>query len=260
MSEATVVAASRVTPRAPVIRDRARLFYAGAACVMLLVMVLGFRHFYLEGRAHPGRELTPPIRTLIIVHAVSMSAWVLLFLAQTVLITRRQYKTHMALGRAAAVFAGLIVVTGLMLSIQSTRFAPPGFVIWSLTGRQFMAVPFFSILLFGAMVGAAVWFRNRSEIHRPMMLFATLSALGAATGRIDLLNGLYQGTAFEPVLGPSLGVLVIGGVLLVAKWALTRSFDKWFAISYGLVVATFLLTMQVARTDAWGRFVDFVVG
>lgn len=260
MTEATAVASRPVPRRAPIVRDRTRLFYAGAACLMLLVMLVGFRHFYLEGRAHPGRELTPPIRTTIIVHGVSMSAWVLLFLAQTVLITRRQYKMHMALGRVGAVLAGLIFVTGLILSVQSTRFAPPDLVIWSLTGRQFMAVPFFSILLFGAMVAAAVWYRKRAEIHRPMMLFATLSALGAASGRIDLFNGLYQGTSLEPVFGPSLGVLVIGAMLVAAKWMLTRSFDKWFAISYGLVVAMFLLMMQIATTAAWGRFVDGIVG
>ena len=39
--------------------NRTRLFYAGAACVMLIAVLIGFRHFFLQGRAHPGRELTP---------------------------------------------------------------------------------------------------------------------------------------------------------------------------------------------------------
>ncbi len=260
MNEIAAVVPSGVTRPVPVGRDPARLFYAGAACLMLLVMLIGFRLFYLQGKAFPDREIAPPIRTLVIVHAVSMTAWVLLFLVQTVLVSRRQYRTHMALGRAAAVVAGLIVVTGLILSVQSTRFSPPGLIIWSLTGRQFMAVPFFSILLFGGMVGAAVWYRKQSRIHRPMMLFATLSALGAATARIGLLNGLYEGTALAPIFGPSLGVVVIGAVFVAVNWALMRSFDKWFAISYGLVVATFLLAMQIATTGAWSRFVDSVVG
>lgn len=243
----------------PAIQDRGRFFYPAAACLMLLIMFAGFRHFYLHGQAYPGRELAPPIKTLVIFHGVSMSAWMLIFLAQSVLVTRKQFKVHITLGKLAAAFAVSIVVSGLMLSVQSTRIAPPDFVLWGMTGKQFMAVPFFGILLFAAMVGTAVWFRKRSEIHRPMMLFATLSALAAATARVDLISNLYQGTTWERIFGPFLSVLVLGAILVAARWALTRSFDRWFAISYGVVLLAFVMTMQVATTAAWVRSVDFMI-
>ena len=56
---------------------------------MLIAVLVGFRHFFLQGRAHPGRELTPPIRSLIMVHGAVMTGWVLTFLIQTILIATR---------------------------------------------------------------------------------------------------------------------------------------------------------------------------
>ncbi len=241
-------------------RERLRLFYFASACLMLLITLVGFQQFYLHGKAHPGRDIAPPIKTLVIVHGLAMTGWVLLFLVQSFLITTKRHRVHMQLGRAAAAFAIVILVSGVMLSIESTRLAPPGFVIWSMSARQFMAVPFFGIWLFAGMVGVGVYYRRRSEIHRPMMLFATLSALAAATGRIEAVNAVYQGTVWERVFGPFLIVLIVGAVLVFLKWALTRTFDKWFAISYAVIFAAFLLTIQIARTPAWEKVVVILVG
>jgi hypothetical protein len=66
--------------------NRARLFYSGAAAALFILAFLGFQQFYLHGKAYPDRELAPPIRTLLIVHGVAMSAWMLLFVAQPLLI------------------------------------------------------------------------------------------------------------------------------------------------------------------------------
>lgn len=254
------LAAPGPIPNSAAQQHRARLFYAGAAFLMLVLMLIGFRHFYLEGRAHPGRELPPPIRTLIILHGVSMSVWVLLFLGQCLLVTARKVRVHMMVGRVAALFALAILVSGLLLAVASTRAAPPGLTIWSRTPKQFLAVPFLSILLFGGMVGVAVWYRKVPAIHRPMMFFATLNALGAATSRIDLINGWYVGTAWEDIFGPFLGVLALGAVLVLVKWWMTRTFDKWFALSYGVVLVVLLAIVRISATPAWERFADLLVG
>jgi len=51
-----------------------------------------------------------------------------------------------------------------------------------------MAIPLISILIFGVFVAIGVWYRRRPEIHRPMMLLATLSIVAAATDRITGLS------------------------------------------------------------------------
>lgn len=152
--------------------NRARLFYTGAAALLLILMFLGFQQFYLHGKAFPNRELTPPIRTLLNLHGTAMSAWMLLFLAQPLLIVSGNRRVHMMLGRIGAVLAGCIVFLGLRVGIESARVNPPDMKIWGLVPKQFMAIPVISILIFAVFVIAGVWNRRRPEVHRPMMCWA----------------------------------------------------------------------------------------
>ena len=84
--------------KGPASPERARLLYLGAAVLLLVLMFLGFQQFYLHGRAYPGRELTPPIRTLLILHGIGMTTWMLLFLVQPLLIVAGNRRVHMMLG------------------------------------------------------------------------------------------------------------------------------------------------------------------
>jgi hypothetical protein len=228
---------------------------------MLLAVLIGFRHFFLQGQAHPGREITPPIRTLIIVHGISLTAWVLVFLVQSVLIATGNRRVHIMLGRIAAVLAGFIVVSGFWFNLASFRLAPPGFVVWTLTMKQFMILGFYTLAMFAGFVSVGLWYRKRPEIHRPMMLLATLSIMSPAIARIDVLNALYQGTAIERIFGPSLGMLVLGaafGVLLqLQSVAAGRALP--YVIGYGVLAATQLLIIGLARTNAWDTFATFLL-
>jgi len=236
-----------------------RLFYAGAAALILVLMFLGFQRYYLRGQAFPEREIAPPMRTLILLHATAMTAWVVLFMVQTPLVVNRGYRVHMALGRVGAALAAAMVVLGLIVGVISARHTPPEVRIWTLTPRQFLSVPLISIVLFGVCVAVAVWYRRRPDVHRPMMLTATLIAIPAAVSRIAPLGDLYQGTALETVVGPFLWTMVLATVLLVTKCVLSRSFDRWLAVGYALLVASSLLIMQLARTTAWDRFADLLL-
>jgi hypothetical protein len=240
-------------------RDRKRLFYIGTACVMLIAVLIGFRHFFLQGAAHPGRELTPKIRSLIIVHGISMTGWVILFLVQSFLIAARRHRLHMRLGWFAVVLAALILVSGFWFNLASFRLAPPDFVLWTLTMKQFMVLGFYTLLMFAAFVGVGVLYRRRPEIHRPMMLLATLSTMTPAIARIDALNAVYQGTVLERIFGPSLGMLVLGAAFCLMKWCIGRTVDRWYAIGYCVLAATQLLTIQFARTRAWDQFASFLL-
>ena len=107
--------------------------------------------------------------------------------------------------------------------------------------------------MFVAMMGVGLWRRRRPEIHRPMMLLATLGLLAAAIGRIDTVTRLYQGTALERVFADSLGMLVLGAVFVFVKSWMTRKLDKWFLIGYGALALANLAWVQIARTAAWDR-------
>lgn len=246
--------------KGPASPKRARRFYVGIAALLLVLMILGFQQFYLHGKAYPDRELAPPIRTLLILHGIGMSAWLLLFLVQPLLIMAGNRRVHMMLGRIGAALAACIVILGFRLGIEATRISPPDMIIWGLAPKQFMAVPIISIIIFAGFVIAGVWNRRRPEVvHRPMLLLATLAAMSAAVSRIDCINALYHGTVWETVFGPFFGTLAIGAFFLVMKWLLARPLNRWFAIGYAGLVVSSALILQLATTGTWDHFASFLL-
>jgi hypothetical protein len=63
----------------------------------------------------------------------------------------------------------------------------------------------------------------------------------------------------QTILGPFLWTLVIATLLLVVKWLMTRSLDRWFAIGDGCLVASYLLVWRFATTDAWDRIATLLL-
>jgi hypothetical protein len=96
----------------------------------------------------------------------------------------------MKLGVFGAVLAAAIVITGLRIGIEAARVTPPDLQVFGLVPKEFMAVPVLSIPVFGLFVLLGVANRRRPEVYRPMMLMASLSIMGAALGRMTLLNAL----------------------------------------------------------------------
>jgi hypothetical protein len=222
-------------------------------------MFLGFQRFYLHGRAYPDRPLTPPIAHLVILHGAAMTGWMVVFLAQPLLILAGNRRLHMRVGRIAAVLAACIVLLGVKLAIEAARAKPPGMLTNGLTATQFMAIPILSMAMFGGLVGAAVWFRRRPSWHRSLMLLGTLAALSAAIARIDVLSGLYAGTFWDRVWGPFFFTAVVAVFLLILQCLLTRSLDRFFAWGCAGLAAALALAFQATTTPAWDTFAQFLL-
>lgn len=252
-------AASVAVPKRSKPHDRARYFYSGAALSLLVIMFLGFQQFYLHGRAFPNRPLTPPVRTLLVAHGLAMSAWMVLLVAQPLLVVNRRIRVHMMLGKFGAALAACIFVLGFKLGIAATQVAPPEVRLWNLPYKQFMAVPIISITLFAAFVTVGIVNRRRPAIHRPMMLLATLAAIPAAFDRIEAISSLYRHTIWGTLFGPFFSSLVIGAVFLLVKWALTRKFDRYYAPGWCVLVVVGAAIMRLATTPAWDNIATFLL-
>lgn len=243
------------TPRRPSSSaKRARWFFALCGVVVVAGTLVGFEQFYFHGRAFPGREITPPIRTLIIAHGVAMALWITLFIVQPMLVATKRLKVHMALGRAGAVVAAVVLVLGVILAFRSSQVAPPEARIMGFKPDPFLAIPLNSILLFGILVGVGIWQRKRPAIHRAAMLTATLGALTAALNRIDALNHLFMGTLADRVLGPFVPTVALGVVLLVVRCAWIRGFDKWLAAGVAVLALFAVGDTALAHSAAWESF------
>ncbi|HSI37303.1 MAG: hypothetical protein ACAI43_10230 [Phycisphaerae bacterium] len=245
--------------RSPTVSSHNRWFYSVASLSLLVLVIIGFMPFYLQGKAFPGRPLTPPIRTLIIVHGCLMTAWMLLAVGQPLLVGTRQKRLHMKLGIVGVALAVGIVVAGLKIGVESARVAPAELRVFGLDPRQFMAIPVLSIMVFGLLVLVGVMNRRRPGVHRPMMLIASVSLIGAALGRMAPLNALYAGTFWEVMFTAFFMQVIFAAVLLLAKWVVTRSFDRWLAAGVaGLTVASAAISLG-AKTQTWDRVATFLL-
>jgi hypothetical protein len=247
MTIATPASATKITERRIKLD---RLFYVVAAGVMLIFTAGGFRNFYLHGRA-PWGEMTNQIMPLIVAHGLAMSGWVILFLVQSILILTGRRRLHLVIGPLGGVLAAAIVILGATVAPLSVRFSPQ---IYATLGgpRPFLATMLLQMLSFGTLVGIGLVYRRRPEIHRPMMLLATIVIQSGALGRFPYIENL---AAFPPlyVWGP---VLLFGGLLFVLQWGMSRTPNRWYLIGYaGMVMASFL-SVAVGRTALWNGMVS----
>ena len=245
----------------PALTSRAnpeRFLYLGFSTLLFVLMLLGFRQFYLHGHAVSGQPLPPPVRTLLIVHGTAMTTWMALFLVQPLLIASRNHRLHMSLGLFGAGLAACIVVLCMWTAIATTQKIHTDLVRYGLNRRQFMVVPLGDIGAFAVFVGIGIWNRKKPKIHAPMMLLATLAIMAAATNRIPEFHGLGASNVWGHVFGPHLIPLAVGVLFLSTKSALTRSFDRWFAGGLAGCALLFALGMHLAPTAAWDRFVTFL--
>lgn len=238
----------------------ARIFYSASALVILVLVVIGFRHFYFEGGAYPGRPIPAPIRALVIAHGVSMSAWLIFFAVQPMLVASGNPRAHMKAGKIGGLLALAIVVLGSMIAVQSAKNAPPEQVLWTLDREQFMAVPLIGVWIFAAFVAAGLWHRKKPATHRAMMLTASLAVAAAGISRIDVTNNLYMGTRWEYYFGPFLTTLVLAFAMLAIRSAIIRSLDRALAVGTLLLAAACVGTMIIARTGAWQSFATALMG
>lgn len=245
--------------RAPTKPRRDRLFYTGAAALILVLMLLGFHKYYLHWKTSAGGYFPAPMRTPIFLHASVMTAWVVLSVIQPLLIASGRRRLHMTIGRFGAVLALGVVVMGTWVATLAASLGRPEGGFAGLTTKAFDMLSVSFVVMFGVFVAVAVSFRFRPEIHRPMMLMATLIVIPAAVDRFGPIYGLYGGTVFEQTLGPHLSAFVIATLLLVVKWLITGSVDRWFAIAYGSMVASCLLVWRVANTEAWERLATLLL-
>ena len=225
---------------------------------MLVITLIGFQQFYLHGRAVGNREIPPRMLWLTVVHGVAMSAWIVLFLVQPMLIVSGNRRQHIMLGRLGAVLAAAIVIIGVTMAIESVRVTPDDGVIGGLTRKQFLLIPLTDITKFAFFVAMGVIYRRRAEIHRPMMLLATLTALTASAARIHVLRAFYAGTYLEYWFGALVPVLMIGLLFLIVHLLLTRKLDRYYALGYGGLVITTPLIISLARSGAWAQVSEFL--
>jgi hypothetical protein len=221
-----------------VVRSR---FYPQIALVLALLVFVGFSQSYYF------RFLTdqPPMATLVHLHGLVFTGWLVLLAVQTRLVAAHRVDLHMRLGIAGVVLAVCIVVLGVATALHSAalpRIRPSG-----LAPHQFVVIPLFSITLFALLVGLAVALRWRAGVHKRLMVLATIAVLGPAVARIMIALDV---RAMAPAVQPLVSALFVSWCLL-HDWRRYRVVHPVFAIGGLALVASWPLRTLIARSEWW---------
>jgi hypothetical protein len=157
-------------------RRRGRFFYVAMSIVAALVVFVGFsRTYYLKGMF--GR---PPL--LAHVHSFLFTMWIVLFAAQAALVAWKRTDIHRRLGVLEGALAVLMICAGMMMAVTTARrnaLSAPG----AASPLSALTIPFFDIVVFAVLVAAAFYYRRSPQIHKRLMLAATIDLLPAAISR-----------------------------------------------------------------------------
>lgn len=165
------------------------LFFPVMSLVLLAIVIKGFGpSFFFRNNSEiedgHGPEGLP---IYLIIHGLVMSTWMLLLVVQTGLVQTKNIKTHRQLGWIGLAVAVLVIPTGIL---AMTGFGPrllaagvPAQVLREGLSLLFW-IDVFSLVLFPGLIGAAVYYRKNSIEHKRFMLYASVTLLVPALGRM----------------------------------------------------------------------------
>jgi hypothetical protein len=218
------------------------------AIAMALVAFAGFApSYYLKPHFTFGPTLTPLLR----LHGAVMTAWLVLLVTQTTFIAARRVVWHRRLGIVGTALAAALVVLAAHTAIERARdgllgegMVPP---------LQFLAIPLTSILVLPVLIGAAIYFRKRSDYHKRLIILANVEFVTPAVARLMILAGLGPPVGFALC---DLFVLAIVGRDLVT---LRRVHPATLWGGLFLVVCQ-LVRFPMSGTHAWLAFARWLTG
>ena len=119
------------------------------------------------------------------VHGAIFTGWMLLLFLQVGLASSGRVRVHRRVGTFGIWYGALVWVMGVIATSQrqSSTCVPasgPG------SGRGFLILPIGDMILFGGFFGAAVKFRNKPELHKRLIVAATVALAFAAVARMNL--------------------------------------------------------------------------
>jgi hypothetical protein len=178
------------------------------SAAMAAVAFAGFaRTYYLAG-FNDGPK--PTIGPMVHIHGALATAWIVLLIVQTRLVAYGRRDIHKLLGFAGTAIGAAVVAAGIYVAIHSERrIHTPANAGTLADPYVFLAMPFFSIGLFGLFATLGVLNRQRAEAHKRYMMLATLSMIVPAMAR--LVTQTTQGAVVGVV-----GAMFIVNVFLIA--------------------------------------------
>lgn len=202
-----------------------------------------------------GGEAAYPL--VVHLHAAAFTAWVVLLMAQSLLIRSGRWQIHRQLGVAAIGLAAVMLILGPAVSLAIQRaqltLAHPSPVFGN---PAFLAVQFGGMINFAVLLTAGLLLRGRPSAHRRLMLLATLAITDAGFARATapwlhhtLAPGIWTDFAGNYAANDVL-ILALGAYDLITR---RRLHPAWVAGASYLFLSQFVAN-TLLHNAAWKIF------
>ena len=229
-------------------RRRERWFYIGMSIALVITVFAGFAPtYYLRPYFNPA-----PLMPLLHLHGFVFTSWLVLFVTQTTLVAAHRTDIHRRLGVAGGVIAVLMVLLGITTAlVRAKQGATP---LPGISPLSFLVVPLGDMFVFPILVGAGFYYRRRPDVHKRLMMLATISILAAAIARLPF--AIMQ--AGPPAFFGFTDVFVVACVLY--DLVTLRRIHRATALAGLFIVASQPLRLMLGGTHAWLSFAAWLVG
>jgi hypothetical protein len=225
--------------------------------VLLAVVIAGFSRTFF-GRAFFD---VPPMPWYLIAHGFVLVSWFVLVVVQTSLVAAHRTDLHRRLGvlggfvAAAVVVSALVAVVYYPASVNARGSMFDGTTLDPLLVRTILWTDLAALAAFLIFVAALYW-RRRSDVHKRLMLLASINILGPAVGRVAPVLAL-AGAPQWAQSSASLLLFVGPALSLVVYDVVTRRRPHWatvvgIAVGWGLTGGA----IAIAMSDAGGALIS----
>ncbi len=228
-------------------------FYVKMATACLLVAVAGFFPTYWM----PLAKGTLGAHPLTHLHALLFFGWTVYFLAQTLWVKSGRMEQHRAFGVGGVALATAMLCIGLALTMHSLKTNVADGVPHA---KAFAIVSSSGIAFFAATVTIALVNVRRPDVHKRLMVLATVSILQAAVARWFLV-ALQPPDAIGPppvhfTIAPGLVIDLLIVWAMVVDWRSRGRPHRVYVIGGASLLALQLLRVPLSETAGWTTIAD----
>lgn len=211
---------------------------------LLLIAFVGFARSYFLSEWNNS----PPLRLTMHVHGVLATAFMLLLVAQTMLVGTRRPALHRRVGVFGVMLAMLFFVSSFPAGVAMLQIRGASDEAISRFALPFVAAPVFAMFF-----AAAVHFCRPPEIHKRMMLLAMIEAVTPALARLPV-PAEFMAHALLLSLLTLLAAFVLRDLIVEGR---APAASLW---GVALLLASLPARGALGRADAWHALVRDMLG
>src|SRR6266511_2189566 len=222
-------------------KRRERTFYIGMSVAVVITVFAGFsRTYYLRPYFNSA-----PLMPLLHLHGLVFSSWLLLFVTQTTLVAAHRTDIHRRLG----ILGGRSVIQKKMIGVSTAVIrASQGATPPDISPLSFLVIPLGDMFVFASLIGVGFYFRRRPDVHKRLMMLATISILAAAIARLPLAIMQAGPPAFFGLTDAFIVACVAYDLVTLKRIHRATAFAGLF------IVASQPLRLMLGGTHAWLTF------